>query len=117
MKDRDNLQDIIRVFLECGKDCGVTFVAADLSLFPPLSVTNYDVMSVVQDVESLKSSLKLILANQQVMSDLLSEQLQQTSRVTEEVRQACSMKTQTSLDLSICILPCSYLRVYEFRIS
>ena len=52
-KSRDNMNDITRVFLELDNKTPVVFVASDLANLPSLSTGNFDVLSVVQDVESL----------------------------------------------------------------
>ena len=65
----------MRVFHELGADCQVTFVAVNLAKLPPLSLSNYDVLSVVQDVETLKASMTTVLGNQNVMSDFLAGQV------------------------------------------
>ena len=84
-KDRENVSDITRVFLELDTSSTVTFVAANLSKLPPLSVNNFDVLSVVREVEALKTSMDRVLGNQAVMADLLCEQMKsEASRSRQE---------------------------------
>ena len=67
---------------------GVTFTVANLANFPPLSIYNFDVLSVVQDVEALKPSLKQVLDNQHVMADLMTEQIRSTAENSRQEKAA-----------------------------
>ena len=79
-----------------GADCSTVFVAANLSRLPPLSLGNYDVLSVVHDVENLKASMGKMLQNQQVMSDLL---VQQTKTIASGIQHNVLPSVQRSVSV------------------
>ena len=54
-KSRDNINDSICVMLELDNSDKVTFITADLSNLPPISIGDYDVLNFVQDVGKLKA--------------------------------------------------------------
>ena len=59
-KKKYDVEDMITVFLELKVPHTVHFVAYDLSNLPPLSVDNFDVIKLINEVDSLKTSFKLL---------------------------------------------------------
>ena len=78
-KNRENMNDITRVFLELDFNTGVTFASSNLYNIPPLSIGNYDCLSVVRDVVNVKESLAKVLKNQLAMTDLMNDQIKTCS--------------------------------------
>ena len=71
------MNDITRVFLELENKSHIPFVAANIANLPSLSVGNFDVLSVVQDVEALKASMAKVVNSQDVMCDLMNQQIKE----------------------------------------
>lgn len=74
-RDKENLNDIVKIFLEMdpSENVKLSFVAADLSKLPPLSVNNYDVLSVLQDIDYIKSTMNLMIDNHKNLASLFTE--------------------------------------------
>ena len=69
-KRRSNLKDsimkdIISIFLEISKADMPLFLAADLNNIPPLSMNNFDISSLIIDLETVKSQMKLLQQSQE----------------------------------------------------
>ena len=69
-KRRSNLKDsimkdIISIFLEISKADMPLFLAADLNNIPPLSMNNFDMSSLIIDLETVKSQMKLLQQSQE----------------------------------------------------
>ena len=78
-KDIINLKDICRIFLEMECNPTVHFVAADLTCLPPVSINNFDVLSVVQDVGSLKNHMQALTDQVKVLTSITRD-LKETNR-------------------------------------
>ena len=59
------MKDIISIFLEISKADMPLFLAADLNNIPPLSINNFDMSSLIIDLETVKSQMKLLQQSQE----------------------------------------------------
>ena len=59
-KKLNSMKDILNVFLVLTLDQLPLFVAEDLANLPPLSMDNFDMSSVIKDMESIKNQMRLL---------------------------------------------------------
>jgi hypothetical protein len=81
-KSREDLNDIMRLFLQIDPGKGPLFVAKDLSQLPPLSIKNFDILKVARDVEEIKQNLKMLTDCQSDTSALLHMHIVQKQPLT-----------------------------------
>ena len=59
------MKDIISIFLEISKADMPLFLAANLNNIPPLSMNNFDMSSLIIDIETIKSQMKMLQESQE----------------------------------------------------
>jgi hypothetical protein len=97
-KARDDLRDMIKLFLTLElKDCPV-FVARNLSNLPPLSAGDQDILGLVQEIERLKSSMQILKDCQKDSSELtqLVSSLTNVPSVTDNKLEPVNNNSNTS---------------------
>lgn len=57
---QSNIQDMLNVFLEISPQSVPCYVCKDLTQLPPLTMNNFDMSSVVRDLEALKLQLQIL---------------------------------------------------------
>ena len=77
------VEDII-AYLETDHDLGVTFVAADLSLLPPIGFQNVDVCSLLSRLESNETEMKFLRNAVSIMEKNLYEQKSILEKITND---------------------------------
>lgn len=58
------MNDIVRVCLEMETEGAPMFVASNLSNLPPSSHNSIDVLKLLQEIETMKTNIKLLTASQ-----------------------------------------------------
>jgi hypothetical protein len=61
-KKREDVQEIVNIFLEMppATVLGLNYVARDLSKLPPLSMNNFDMSSIISNIETLQLHVKIL---------------------------------------------------------
>ena len=59
-KKLNSMKDILNVFLVLTLEQLPLFVAEDLANLPPLSMDNFDMSSVIKDMENIKNQMRLL---------------------------------------------------------
>ncbi len=72
-KKRDNMDDIIRVFMEMNPQNTPDFVAKDLANLPPANHHNMDVLKLLQEIDIMKQSINLIAKSQEGVIALVKQ--------------------------------------------
>ena len=61
--------------------------SSNLSNIPPLIIGNHDNLSMINDMENMKETLKKVLKNQEIMADLMSDQIKEIATVKEKQKE------------------------------
>ena len=72
-KSRGDMRDIVTLLLSLELAHTPIFVARDLANLPPLSVCDFDVVKILQDIDTVKQNVKLLSDGQASMAKLMKE--------------------------------------------
>ena len=95
-KRQSDLQDILNIFLELTPHSIPCYVAKDLSNLPPLSMNNFDMASVIRDIENLKTQMA-ILQEAQEANLTANVALSREALVTHSSQSPARVPNQVSL--------------------
>ncbi len=92
-KNRDNLHDMVKVFLSIELSDIPSYAAVDLSKLPPLSAFDNDVIGLHREVESLKVNFNMVVNSQKDMTAMIKR--------LSEPHHKSDAKYKTQTDVSI----------------